>query len=48
MRTKQPVVNFVHNVVDGNGEKIRVRINATPQFGENNQISGVIVSLEKV
>ena len=48
MRTKQPVVNFIHNVVDGNGEKIRVRINATPQFGENNQISGVIVSLEKV
>ncbi len=47
MRTKKPVFNYTHTIVDGLGEKLAVRVNAAPQFGENNEISGVVVSLEK-
>ena len=47
MRTKKPVINYTHQITDGAGARISVRVNATPKFSENNKISGVIVSLEK-
>jgi len=30
MKNKQPVANYIHHIVDGDGNKIQVRINATP------------------